>query len=282
MVAPSGDTAAPRFRRAGFGALGVLHVGGVLLPWWTGVDPSALALCAALYLLQMFGVTAGYHRYFSHRSYETGPVMRALLAFLALSSLQRPVRWWAAKHRDHHRFSDGPDDVHSPAVHGVLRAHLTWPFYTDADTPAAHVNDLDRFPEIVWLDRYWRLPFAVLALASFLLLGWSGVVVGLVWSTLLVYHATGSVNSLAHAFGWRRYATRDRSRNNGWLALATLGEGWHNNHHHYPLSCRQGFFWWELDATWLVLRGLERIGIVWGLREAPAGVRGEGAARVEP
>lgn len=266
------------FRRLGFLALVLLHLAGAAA-LWTGVSVRAAALCGALYLLQMFGVTAGYHRYFSHRSFETGPAMRAVLSFLSLSTLQRPVLWWAAKHRDHHRFSDTPRDVHSPIAHGFLRSQLTWAFYTDCDDPVAQVKDLRSFPEVRWLDRHWRMPFAAFALVCWGLAGWQGVVVGLVWSTLLVYHVTGTVNSLAHLMGRRRYATSDHSRNNPWIALATLGEGWHNNHHHYQSSCRQGFFWWELDVTWLVLKGLEKLGIVWNLREPPPEIRGDPWAR---
>lgn len=267
-----------KFRRLGFFALVLLHLGGAAA-LWTGVSLPVLGLCAALYVVQMFGITAGYHRYFSHRSFETGPVMRGVLSFLSLSTLQRPVLWWAAKHRDHHRFSDTPLDVHSPIAHGLLRSQLTWAFYTDCDQPVAKVKDLRTFPEVVWLDRHWLLPFVTVASLCWVLAGWQGVVVGLVWSTLLVYHVTGTVNSLAHLIGRRRYATSDHSRNNWVIALATLGEGWHNNHHHYQSSCRQGFFWWELDVTWLVLKGLERLGIVWNLREPPADVRGDPRAR---
>lgn len=269
----------PRFSRGQFLPLIVFHLAAIALPFWTGVSPASLLLCAALYGLQMFGVTAGYHRYFSHRSYETGPAQRAVLSFLSVSSLQRPVRWWAARHRDHHRFSDTAPDLHSPVVHGLLRSHFLWPFYSDAMSAESHVHDLDRFPEVVWIDRLWRLPFFVLAAGCWLLLGWQGVVVGLFWSTLLVYHATGTINSLAHVLGWRRYATSDRSRNNFVLALITMGEGWHNNHHYYPSSCRQGFWASELDLTWLVLRMLERIGLVWNLRETPARLLGDQAAR---
>jgi stearoyl-CoA desaturase (delta-9 desaturase) len=267
----SAPLASVRFRRPAFAALVSLHLAAAAAIW-IGPGPSFVPWLVVLYLIQMFGVTAGYHRYFAHRSFETSRPMRFVLAALALTSVQRPVLWWSAKHRDHHRFSDTEGDVHSPVVHGWVRSHLTWAFYTDCDEPVSHVNDLERYPEIRWLDRWWRVPSLVLLAAAWLVGGRSGAFAA-VWSTVLVYHATGAINSLAHVIGSRRYPTRDQSRNHWALALLTLGEGWHNNHHHYQSSCRQGFYWWEVDLTWLALRALERLGLVWDLREPPATVR---------
>lgn len=257
-----------RFRAGAFAGLIAFHVSAGAA-WWTGVSERALVLFAVLYAARMFGVTAGYHRYFAHRTFETSRPMRAVLALLAVSSLQRSVTWWAAAHRDHHRFSDLPADRHSPVIHGFWRSHLTWLFHTESE-PRAQVNDLRQMPEVMWIDRMWRLPFVLLGVGCWWIAGWSGVVVGLVWSTLAVYHATMCINSLAHVFGSRRYETTDQSRNNWLLALFTFGEGWHNNHHHYQSSVRQGFYWWELDLTWLALRAMARVGLVWDLREPPA------------
>jgi stearoyl-CoA desaturase (delta-9 desaturase) len=244
---------------------------------WTGVTARTLLLCAALYLVRMFAVTAGYHRYFSHRSYKTSRVGQLLLAVLCQTTTQKSVLWWAAKHRHHHRHSDTEDDVHSPRHRGFWYSHLGWIFARKHDeTELDAVPDLTRFPELVWLDRHQKLPAVALAVACYLFAGWGGLVVGFFWSTTLLYHGTFAINSLAHVVGKQRYVTGDDSRNNWWLALITLGEGWHNNHHFYMSSTRQGFRWWEIDPTYYVLRALSWVGVVWELREPPeAVVRGE-------
>jgi stearoyl-CoA desaturase (Delta-9 desaturase) len=244
---------------------------------WTGVTREAVVLGVALYVLRMFGICAGYHRYFSHRAFKTGRTFQFLLAILAQSSAQRGVLWWAAKHRWHHKHSDTELDVHSPRQRGFLYAHLGWIF-----TPSHHetdygaVPDLAKFPELVWLDRHPYLPAALLGLAAWLIAGWSGLVVGFFWSTVAVWHATFSINSLAHVSGRRRYVTGDDSRNNWWLAILTMGEGWHNNHHAYQSSARQGFRWWEFDPTFYILKLLSWARIVGDLQAPPATVlRGE-------
>jgi len=209
---------------------------------WTGVSAWALGLCALLYGLRMFGVTGGYHRYFSHRAYSTGRIFQFCLAFLAQSSGQKSVLWWAAKHRHHHLYSDMPEDVHSPRHKGFLYSHVGWIFARRHDVAdLSGVPDLTRFPELRWLHRFEQVPLIVLGLACFLLGGWQALVVGFVWSTVLVYHATFCINSLAHVSGTQRYVTGDDSRNNLILAILTMGEGWHNNHHAFQRSARQGF-----------------------------------------
>ena len=201
-----------------------------------------------LYWLRMFGITAGYHRYFSHRSYATSRVFQFILACLAQSSAQKSVLWWAAKHRHHHLFSDTEHDVHSPRHTGFLFAHVGWIFARKHDTvDLVKVGDLTKYPELMWLNRNELLPAVVLAVITFLTAGWSGLVVGFFWSTVAVYHATFCINSLAHVHGSKRYVTGDDSRNNWLLAFFTMGEGWHNNHHAYQASVRQGFRWWEID-----------------------------------
>ena len=240
---------------------------------WTGVTSTALALCVGLYVVRMFGVTAGYHRYFSHRSFRTGRVFQFVLALLAQSSAQRGILWWAAKHRHHHRHSDTPEDVHSPRHRGFWYSHVGWIFQPQHDdTDFEAVPDLARYPELVWLDRHRYLPAAALAAACGLAAGWSGLVVGFFWSTVLLYHGTFFINSLAHVHGRQRYVTGDDSRNNWWLAVLTLGEGWHNNHHAYQRSTRQGFRWYEFDPTYYVLRALSWVGVTWELGEPPADV----------
>jgi stearoyl-CoA desaturase (delta-9 desaturase) len=238
---------------------------------WTGVTWQALAICVALYVARMFGVTAGYHRYFSHRTYRTSRVGQFLLACLAQSSAQCGAIWWAAKHRHHHRHADTELDIHSPRQQGFWYAHVGWIFSKyHVKTDYATVPDLARYPELVWLDRYKYVPPIVLAALVWLAAGWGGLVVGFFWSTVLCYHGTFMINSLAHVHGTTRYVTGDDSRNNWWLAIVTLGEGWHNNHHAYQRSTRQGFLWWEFDPTFYVLKALSWVGIVWDLGAPPA------------
>ncbi|MCC7274899.1 MAG: fatty acid desaturase [Alphaproteobacteria bacterium] len=240
---------------------------------WTGVTWQSLAIAAALYWLRMFAVCAGYHRYFSHRAYATGRVFRFVLAFLAQSSTQKSVLWWAAKHRHHHLHSDTAEDVHSPRRKGFVYAHVGWIFARKHDaTDLARVADLARHRELLWLHRFEQVPGLALAVLCYLVAGWPGLVVGFFWSTVLLYHATFCINSLAHVHGSRRYVTGDDSRNNWLLALLTLGEGWHNTHHAYQSCVRQGFRWWEVDPTYYVLLGLARLRVVRDLKAPPAAV----------
>ena len=240
---------------------------------WTGVTTGAVITCIALYVVRMLGVTAGYHRYFSHRSFKTSRAFQFVLACLAQSSAQRGILWWAAKHRHHHRHSDTELDVHSPRMRGFLYSHVGWIFTpqhggTDSDA----IPDLTKYPELVWLDRHPYLPATILGIACFLLGGWPGLVVGFFWSTVLLYHGTFFINSLAHVHGSQRYVTGDDSRNNWWLAIITLGEGWHNNHHAYQRSTRQGFRWYEFDPTFYVLTALSWVRVVWELGTPPEDV----------
>jgi len=238
--------------------------------FWTGVTGAALLLGVGLYLLRMFAITAGYHRYFSHRAFRTSRFFQFVLAFVAQSSAQKGVLWWAAHHRRHHRYADTELDVHSPAQRGFFYAHVGWIFVPRNDpTEHAAVQDLGKFKDLLWLDRHPYLPAILLATATWLIAGWPGLVVGFCWSTVAVWHATFSINSLAHVSGRRRYVTGDDSRNNWWLALLTLGEGWHNNHHAYQASARQGFRWWEYDLTYYALWVLSWLRIVWDLRAPP-------------
>ncbi len=250
----------------------LIHAGCVAAIW-TGVSWQAVGLCVALYWLRMFAITAGYHRYFSHRAYATSRVFQFILAFLAQSSAQKSVLWWAAKHRHHHLHSDTAQDVHSPRHKGFLYSHVGWIFYRQHDgTDLVKVADLASYPELMWLHRLELLPAAALAGLCFIVAGWSGLVVGFLWSTVLLYHATFCINSLAHVHGRKRYVTGDDSRNNWLLALLTMGEGWHNNHHAYQASARQGFYWYEIDLTYYVLVVLSWFGIVRDLKMPPAQV----------
>lgn len=247
-----------------------IHVAS-LLALYTGVSTTDVLLLLGTYWIRMFAITAGYHRYLAHRAYKTSRPMQFLLALVGTTAVQKGPLWWAAVHRAHHRYSDKPKDVHSPLQRGFWYAHVGWivsPRYeavTYDDVP-----DLAKYPELRWLDRHFEVPPALLALGCYAIGGLSGLVWGFAISTVLVWHATFCINSLAHRWGSRRYRTGDESRNNVWLALLTLGEGWHNNHHRYCTSANQGFFWWEIDISYGVLRLMGALGLVSKLRKPPA------------
>lgn len=241
-----------------------------LLAVFTGVTTRALVLGAVLYLVRMFAITAGYHRYFSHRSYRVSRPVQLLIAAVGTTAVQKGPLWWASHHRAHHRYSDSELDIHSPQK-GFWWSHVGWILcdkYSETDLDA--VRDLAAFPELRFLDRFNAIGPWALGVLSFAIAGWSGLVVGFFGSTVLLWHATFTVNSLNHTFGTRRYATSDTSRNNVLLALLTFGEGWHNNHHHFPASARQGFYWWEIDVSWYALRALRSLRIVSDVRQPSA------------
>ena len=232
----------------------------------TGVTRTALILFITLYVVRCFAITAGYHRYFSHRSYRMNRVMQFIVAAIGTTAAQKGPLWWAAHHRRHHRYSDTDGDVHSP-IRGFWWSHVGWILVdTYKDTDEAAVKDLAAYPELRWLDRRHDLGPWLLGIASFLIGGWSGLVFGFFGSTVALWHITFTINSLSHTVGSRRYATPDTSRNNPALALITMGESWHNNHHHHQASARNGFFWWEIDLTWYGLKAMSSIGLVNGLR----------------
>lgn len=241
-----------------------------LAAFFIGFRWSYLAVFLALYFVRMFFVTAGYHRYFSHRSFKTGRVFQFLLAFMATTSSQKGVLWWAANHRHHHRFSDTEKDLHSPSLRGFWWSHVGW-ILSDRynKTMVDLIPDLYKYPELRWLNKYHLVPPVVLAAALFAAGGWGWLIWGFFLSTVVLWHGSFTVNSLSHVFGRRRYATTDTSKNNWMLALLTMGEGWHNNHHHYMASARQGFFWWEIDVTYYTLKVLSWFRIVWDLRQPP-------------
>ncbi len=249
---------------------------GCLAALWLTFSWKLVALCVALYLVRMFAVTAGYHRYFSHRSYRMGRVPQFLMAFLAQTSAQKGVLWWAANHRHHHRHSDTPQDLHSPVIDGFWWSHLGWVLSDAHDTyDPATIEDFARFPELRFLDTYhWICPWLLGTLAFGFGLwtglgGWETLVWGFAISTVLLWHGTFCINSLTHVWGTRRFETGDQSRNNLVLALITLGEGWHNNHHHYQAACRAGIRWWEVDPTFYALKVLSWLRVVRDLRPFP-------------
>jgi stearoyl-CoA desaturase (delta-9 desaturase) len=260
-------TLATSITLAMFTAIHVLSFG---LPFVVGVSWRSVALAIALYWVRMFGITAGYHRYFAHRAYKTSRWFQLVLAFLGGLSIQKGALWWAGLHRRHHRWSDTPRDLHSPVRRGFWYSHMGWIVAPDHDgTDYALIPDFAKFPELRWLDTHHWFPAAMLALGCYAVDGWRGVVWGAGVSTVVLWHCTFFINSLAHVWGSRRYETTDTSRNNLTLALLTMGEGWHNNHHHYMNSANQGFFWWEVDASYYVLRALAAVGVVRELRAPP-------------
>ena len=249
-----------------------VHV-ACLAALWTGVDAFSLGMALLLYVVRMFAITAGYHRYFSHRAYKTSRAFQFALGALGASSLQKGPLWWAAHHRVHHRWSDTPRDLHSPKQRGFWYAHVGWILSPAHDeTDLSLVPDLARYPELLWLNRYHWVPALALALACYAVDGARGVAWGMGVGTVVLWHCTFFIHSLAHVWGSRRYETADTSRNNLVLALITMGEGWHNNHHHYMNSANQGFFWWEVDASYYVLRALAWVRVVRDLRMPPAHV----------
>ena len=235
--------------------------------------------CFLLYEARMFFVTAGYHRYFSHRSFRTSRGFQFLLAFMAMSSSQKGILWWAAHHRHHHRYSDQELDLHSPTLFGFWWSHVGW-ILSDKynDTRFDYIGDFAKFSELRWLNKYYLVPPIVLGAAIWLIGGFGFFVWGFCLSTMFLWHGTFTINSLSHLFGKRRFPTTDTSKNNWMLALVTLGEGWHNNHHYYMASARQGFYWWEVDITFYTLKALSWLRVVRELRRVPEHVLAEGQA----
>jgi stearoyl-CoA desaturase (delta-9 desaturase) len=267
-----------------------LHAGclGVI---WVGASPFAVWTAVALYFLRMFAVTGIHHRYFSHKTYSTSRFGQFLLALFAGTTVQRGSLWWAYHHRHHHLHSDDPEDAHSPHVHGFWWSHIGWiTSRRNFPTDYTKIKDLAKFPELVWLNRF-DLVVPILFAASLFGLGallesyapglgtngWQLLVWGFFISTTVLFHGTGCINSMAHLMGRRRYQTGDDSRNSAILAFITLGEGWHNNHHRYQSSTRNGFYWWEIDPTYYGLKLLAKTGFIWGLKPVPQSVLDEGA-----
>lgn len=251
-----------------------------LLAFFTDVTAFDWAICIFLYFARMFFVTAGYHRYFSHRTFKTSRVFQFILAFLAETSAQKGVLWWSAHHRVHHKHSDTLEDPHSMKLFGFWYSHLGWILGPDFDgTETDLVKDLSKYPELRWISKYYFIPPVLLGVVVFYAgyvvngSGWSTLLIGHFLSTVLLYHGTFSINSIMHKFGKARYRTGDESKNSFWLALISMGEGWHNNHHYYQRSTAQGFFWWEIDLTYYILKLMSLFGIVWEISKVPDHVK---------
>lgn len=256
---------------------------GCLFVFIVGVSWTAFITAVVLYFVRLFSIGGFYHRYFSHKTYQTNRFWQFVFAVVAASCAQRGPLWWASHHRQHHMVSDQHEDAHSPVQHGFWWSHVGWflsrkHYHYNPE----RVRDLAKYPELVFLDRYDSLVpiilFVSLLVAGVLLKNFApqlGTGPGqmLVWgfciSTIALFHSTVSINSLCHVFGRQRFKTTDQSRNSLWLALLTLGEGWHNNHHHYPATARQGFYWWEIDITYYILKLFEKLGMIWDVRGVP-------------
>ena len=254
---------------------------------WVEWSWFAVLFAVALYAIRMFAITGFYHRYFSHKAFQTSRTGQFLFAVLGSTAVQRGPLWWAAHHRNHHVHSDDLSDSHSPVQHGFLWSHIGWFLATaNFSTKLDRVKELAKFPELRFLDRFDVIVPIIFATSIFVFgdwlenaapalhtNGWQLFVWGFVISTIALYHGTFTVNSLAHVWGKRRYATRDHSRNNWLIAIITLGEGWHNNHHHYPGAASQGFYWWEVDITYYLLKLMAACGLIWNLRTVPIEIR---------
>ena len=247
----------------------LVHLAALAAPIFFGVSWKLVGLAVLCYYARMAATTIGYHRYFSHRTFKTGRAFQFLLAFAAETSAQKGVLWWAAHHRHHHRYSDLPGDIHSPKQ-GFWRSHVTWILsrrYTGTDE--SKIRDFAKYPELRWLNKYHLVPPVLFAVTLAVLGGMPALFWGFFVSTVLLWHGTFLVNSLNHVWGSRRYATTDTSRNNAFIALFTMGEGWHNNHHHFMSSANQGFFWWELDPSYYLIRLFQATGLIWDVRTPP-------------
>lgn len=251
--------------------------------FFVGVSPVAIIFAFAFYLIRMFAITGFYHRYFSHKSFKTTRFIQGLFAIIGASSTQKGALWWAAHHRHHHRHADTDEDVHSPVNKGFLWSHMGW-FLSDKHFATQHhlIRDFAKYPELVWIDRFALVIPVIFAVAIYFIGewirhvapslgvdGWQLVVWGFFVSTVCLTHATLLINSLAHKWGNQKYDTGDESRNNFLLAIITLGEGWHNNHHYCPGTVRQGFHWWQIDITYYLLKIMSWFGLVWDLKLVP-------------
>ena len=260
--------------------------------FFTGFSWVAVAALALTYVTRVFALTAGFHRYFSHRSFKTSRVFQFLMASVGTSSAHLGPMWWAANHRHHHQHSDTEEDIHSPVTSGPFWAHIGWVMCRAyRGLRKDRVKDLHKYPELRFIERFHVLaPLSLIAAlyglgawleAAYPALGATGlqlVMWGFFLSTVLVYHVTFCVNSVTHMVGTKRFATSDESRNSFWVALLTFGEGWHNNHHRWPLSARQGMYWWEIDITYYLQRVLEKLGLIWDLKVYPKAIYAEALA----
>jgi stearoyl-CoA desaturase (delta-9 desaturase) len=241
-----------------------------------------IGLWAVSHFLRAVGLTLTFHRYFAHRAFQMNRVARFVWAFIGTAAMQKGPLWWAGHHVNHHRFADREGDPHSPMISGVYYAHVGW-FLNDArhdviEASNPVIRDFSKAPEILWLDRLFFVPPILLALVMYLAGGMPWLVWGFCLPTVTLAHATFAINTVNHLFGSRRFDTIDESRNNVVTALFAVGEGWHNNHHRYQRAARNGFYWWEFDPTWYVIRLMEMVGLAWDVQPVPARIYVEARA----
>jgi stearoyl-CoA desaturase (delta-9 desaturase) len=279
--APAERIDRPRWREnLPFWLVHAVALGGAI---WVGWSWAAFAWLTITYAVRMFAITGGYHRYFSHRSFKTSRAFQFILGLLAVCTAQQGPLWWAAHHRNHHKYSDQPEDIHSPRQRGFWWSHMFWLLGSrHRATQFDRIKDFAKYPELRFLNRF-DMPIAIACgFVLYFVGGWTGVVWGHFVSIVIAWHVTFCINSLTHVWGTRRYKTGDDSRNNALLGVLAFGEGWHNNHHHYQRTARQGFYWYEVDFTYYTLKALEVVGIVWDVAGVPDHVRDdvltEGAA----
>ena len=250
-----------------------------LLVFTVPFSAGLVALWALSHFLRAIGLTLAFHRYFAHRAFRMHRLTQFVWALIGTAAMQKGPLWWAGHHVDHHRFADRDGDPHSPKVSGIYYAHIGW-FLHDAanDTLQASnpvVRDFGKYPEIAFLDRFFVLPPLALALGLYLAGGYPWLVWGFCFPTVTLAHATFAINTVNHLFGTRRFDTIDESRNNAFTAFFAVGEGWHNNHHRYQRAARNGFYWWEFDPTWYVIRAMQALGLAWDVQTVPARIYAE-------
>ncbi len=241
-----------------------------------------LGLWAASHFLRAIGLTLIFHRYLAHRAFKMNRVARFVWSFIGTAAMQKGPLWWAGHHVNHHRYADRDGDPHSPSISGFYYAHIGW-FLNDTRhdrLPASNpvIRDFSRDSELAWLDRFHFVPPALLAVALYLVGGLPWVVWGFCVPTVTLAHATFAINTINHMFGSRRFETHDASRNNAFTAVFAAGEGWHNNHHRYQRAARNGFYWWEFDPTWYVIRAMAAVGLVWDVQQVPQRIYDEAHA----
>lgn len=251
-------------------AMIIIHLGAVIGVFLVGVSPFLVSLAFLTCLLRVWVITTGYHRYFSHRAFETSRTFQFLLGLLGTLCVQRGPLWWAIMHRHHHRYADQEEDMHSPSLQGFLWAYIGWMNSQKyAATDLSKIKDLSRYRELCWLNRFHVIPPIITGGLLLIFFGWAVFVWAGLVGTVMQWHALFASNTLSHMFGFRRFNTDDTSKNNFFCALLLMGEGWHNNHHYYPGSARQGFYWWEIDLSYYSIKFLERLGLVWNVHEIP-------------
>jgi stearoyl-CoA desaturase (delta-9 desaturase) len=235
---------------------------------WSGFSWFGISLCLVSYFGRHLGLVAGYHRYFAHRSFKTSRLMQFFLGLHGSLCAERGPLWWGQTHRLHHRYSDTPNDIHSPYYQGFLYSHSGWFFNQKFfRTNYEQIPEFAEFPELMWLDRFHLIPLLAFAASMFYFFGWEGFAWGFCLSTVLIWHTTHTIQSLCHCFsGYRNFPTSDNSRNFWLFGVISLGDGFHNNHHYEPSSARHGFFWWEIDLAWYILKFLSWFGLVWDLK----------------